>query len=50
MPADPEATLENLLAKSTLSPSEAQEGLVACFMVINRAFVKRRMMKRAVIP
>lgn len=35
--------LQGLMQKETLSPKEVKEGVVACFLNINRDFVKRRL-------
>ncbi|GAB4456827.1 MAG: hypothetical protein OHK0041_21720 [Anaerolineales bacterium] len=35
--------LQTFLEKGTLTAKEVQEGVIACFLAINRDFVKRRM-------
>ncbi|MEP7136257.1 MAG: hypothetical protein ABI904_15120 [Chloroflexota bacterium] len=35
--------LQMILKKDTLTPSEVKEGVVTCFLAINRDFVKRRL-------
>ena len=37
------AALQSLMQKDTLSPKEVKEGVVACFLNVNRDFIKRRM-------
>ncbi|MEK7441266.1 MAG: hypothetical protein AAB571_03125 [Chloroflexota bacterium] len=40
---DPDEVLQHLLKQESLTPEEAKQGLVSCFLVTNRRFVERRL-------
>jgi hypothetical protein len=41
-------TLNTTLAQDTLTPADVCDGMVACFLIINRAFVQRRTGERPI--
>jgi hypothetical protein len=44
---DPDEVLQQLLKQESLTPEEAKQGLVSCFLMTNRRFVERRLGPRS---
>ncbi len=40
---DPDEVLQQLLKQESITPEEAKQGLVSCFLMTNRRFVERRL-------